>query len=89
MPSISGKNVGNSRAEKAAQKQLATKTGGLATSLPVFAGFETSLAKRFRVEFTTALHLISKLFLKEISGPPQSLNKFVARVINMKQCKLT
>ena len=35
--------------------QLATKTGGLATSLPVFAGFETSLAKPFRAEFTTVL----------------------------------
>ena len=35
--------------------QLATKTGGLATSLPVFAGFETSLAQPFRAEFTTVL----------------------------------
>ena len=38
-----------------AQMQLATKTGGLATSLPVFAGFETSLAKPFRAEFTIVL----------------------------------
>ena len=41
LPSLSAKNVGNSRAELVAEMQLATKTGGLATSLPVFAGFET------------------------------------------------
>ena len=51
-----------------AQKQLATKTGGLAISLPVFAGFETSLAKRFRAEFTTFLCLNFCIFYDLLPG---------------------
>jgi len=52
-----------------AQKQLATKTGGLAISLPVFARFETSLAKPFRVEFTTVLRQVFNIFFKIIATP--------------------